>query len=71
MAYTQQDLDELQAALKRPEQAVTFQGRRTEFRSVDEIQKAIATVQSDLARQSGRRVRRVVTFQNDESDGTL
>ncbi len=71
MAYTNDQLLALQAALADPTQEVMFMGRRTVFRSVDEIRKAIADVQAGISSQSSRRVRTVKTYQNDENDGTL
>lgn len=50
MAYTQADLDALQAALASPEHRVRFSdGREVQYRSIGEIQQAIGTVTSDLA----------------------
>ena len=57
MAYTQSHLDALQEALSRGTLPVTFEGRSMTYRSVQELQRAIAVVQSSLNQQSGKRVR--------------
>ena len=57
MAYTQSHLDALQEALASGTLTVTFEGRSMTYRSVQELQRAIAVVQSSLNQQSGKRVR--------------
>ena len=57
MAYTQSQLEALQEALASGMLTVTFEGRTMTYRSVQELQRAIATVQSALNSQSGKRVR--------------
>ncbi|MDX2150904.1 MAG: hypothetical protein SFV54_09230 [Bryobacteraceae bacterium] len=57
MAYTQGHLDALQEALASGTLTVTFEGRSITYRSVQELQRAIAVVQSSLNQQSGKRVR--------------
>ncbi len=53
MAYTQADLNRLQAAVADPARKVRFDdGREVEYRTMQELNSAIATVSSDLARQS-------------------
>ena len=60
MAYTQTQLDALRAALASGELSVSHDGRRVEYRSIAELERAISTVQSALAVQSGRKpVRRI------------
>mgnify|MGYP000022268659 CR=1 FL=1 len=44
MAYTQAHLDALEAALVKGEKRVTFGDKTVEYRSVDELQAAIAAV---------------------------
>ena len=45
MAYTQSHLDALQEALASGTLTVTFEGRSMTYRSVQELQRAIAVVQ--------------------------
>jgi hypothetical protein len=49
MAYTQTQLIALEAALASGTLRVTFEGRSIEYRSVDELKKAIAEVKAGLA----------------------
>ncbi len=57
MAYTQSQLEALQEALASGLLTVTFEGRTMTYRSVQDLQRAIATVQSDLNSRAGKRVR--------------
>ena len=52
MAYTQEQLDALQAALARGEKRVTFADKTVEYRTVDELKDAIREEQADLHRQA-------------------
>jgi hypothetical protein len=52
MAYTQSDLDALQAALAKGEKRVTFGDKTVEYRSVEELQAAIRAVKRDLFEQA-------------------
>lgn len=52
MAYTQEQLDALQAALAKGEKRVTFADKTVEYRTVEELRLAIREVQADLYRQS-------------------
>lgn len=52
MAYTQADLDALQAALAKGEKRVSFGDKTVEYRSVEELQAAIAAVKRDLFEQA-------------------
>jgi len=52
MAYTQEQLDALQAALAKGEKRVTFADKTVEYRTVDELKVAIREVQADLHRQA-------------------
>ncbi|WP_240097645.1 phage head-tail joining protein [Thermomonas flagellata] len=52
MAYTQADLDALQAALAKGERRVTFGDKTVEYRSVEELQAAIAAVKRGLFEQA-------------------
>jgi len=49
MAYTQADLDNLNAAIVGSELEVEYQGRRVRFRSVAELRAAYDHVKSELA----------------------
>ena len=53
MAYTESQLEALEAALASGTLRVTFEGRSIEYRSVDELKKAIA----DPARPRSRVIR--------------
>lgn len=48
MSYTQTQLDALQDALASGELRVSYDGKTVEYRSVDELSKAIKIVQSGL-----------------------
>ncbi|MGK0674249.1 MAG: hypothetical protein ABWU16_06260 [Halothiobacillaceae bacterium] len=52
MAYTQADLDALQAALAKGEKRVSFGDKTVEYRSVEELQAAIRQVKRDLFEQA-------------------
>jgi hypothetical protein len=53
MAYTQAHLDALEAALVKGEKRVTFGDKTVEYRSVDELQAAIARGQARPLRAGG------------------
>mgnify|MGYP002789874751 FL=1 len=52
MAYTQADLEALQAALAKGEKRVSFGDKTVEYRSVEELQAAIRQVKRDLFEQA-------------------
>lgn len=52
MAYTQSDLDALQAALAKGEKRVSFGDKTVEYRSVEELQAAIRQVKRELFEQA-------------------
>ena len=52
MAYTQSDLEALQAALAKGEKRVSFGDKTVEYRSVEELQAAIRQVKRDLFEQA-------------------
>lgn len=61
MAYTQTQLEALQAALASGELEVSHEGRRIRYRSIAELEQAIARVQAHLTVQSGKKpVRRIL-----------
>jgi hypothetical protein len=49
MAFTQTQLEALEAALASGTLRVSFEGRSLEYRSIDELKKAIAEVKAALA----------------------
>lgn len=60
MAYTQAQLEALEEALASGMLRVSFEGRSMEYRSVEELKKAIAEVRAGLAAQQGMPRGRVV-----------
>ena len=52
MAYTEEQLGALEAALARGEKRVTFGDKIVEYRSVEELQQAILAVKRDLYEQA-------------------
>lgn len=52
MAFTQTDLDNLNAAIVGSELEVEYQGRRVRFRSVAELRSAYEHVKAELAQTS-------------------
>ena len=52
MAYTQSDLDALQAALAKGEKRVSFGAKTVEYRSVEELKDAIREVKRGLLEQA-------------------
>lgn len=53
MAYTTTQLAALQAALASGELRVTFEGRSVEYRSIEDLMKAIAVVEDALNAAAG------------------
>jgi len=52
MAFTQTDLDNINAAIATGELSVEVNGRKVVYRSVDDLLKARAVMQADLASSS-------------------
>lgn len=52
MAYTEEQLTLLEAALAKGEKRVTFGDKTVEYRSVDELKEAIRAVERGLAEQA-------------------
>lgn len=52
MAYTQADLEALEAALAKGEKRVTFGDKTVEYRSVAELREAILAVRHELERMN-------------------
>lgn len=62
MAYVQADLDNLQAALVGGVLSVEYAGRRTTFRSMDDLQRAIDVVSRALSPATAVPARTVGTY---------
>jgi hypothetical protein len=60
MPYTTAQLDALKRALATGERRVSFGDKTVEYRSVEELQSAIRTVETDLARQAGAMPKRQI-----------
>jgi multidrug resistance efflux pump len=60
MPYTTAQLDALKRALATGERRVTFGDKTVEYRSVDELQSAIRTVEAELARHTGAPAKRQI-----------
>ena len=54
MAYTEDQLTALEAALAKGEQRVTFGDKTVEYRSVEELKEAIRAVERGLAEQAAQ-----------------
>ena len=54
MTYTTTELDALKRALATGERRVSFGDKTIEYRSVEELQAAIRTVETENARNSGK-----------------
>ena len=52
MAYTEEQLSVLEAALAKGEKRVTFGDKTVEYRSVEELRQAIQAVERDLYEQA-------------------
>ena len=66
----QADLDTLNAAKARPEKVVQFpDGRRVQYRDMDELLKAIAATEEELRKASGGTASRVRFAQHKRGDG--
>jgi hypothetical protein len=57
MAYTQDQLDALEAALARGERRVTFADKTVEYRSVEELKAAIREVKRSIGQSAKRQIR--------------
>lgn len=60
MSYTTTQLDALKRALATGERRVSFGDKTVEYRSVEELQAAIHTVEAELARAAGTRAKRQI-----------
>ncbi len=60
MSYTTNQLDALKRALATGERRVSFGDKTVEYRSVEELQEAIRTVEAELARSAGTPAKRQI-----------
>lgn len=67
MIYTVTHLDALKRALASGERRVSFGDKSIEYRSVDELQAAIRTVESALARVTGTHSVRQIRITTDKA----
>ncbi|MBV6795032.1 phage head-tail joining protein [Xanthomonas euvesicatoria] len=66
MAYTTTQLDALKRALATGERRVSFGDKTVEYRSIEELQIAIRTVEAELARGIGRSAKRQIRVTTDK-----
>ena len=67
MAWTQADLDTLEAAMVSGQRRVRLNGREVEYHSIDQMVKARDLIQSSINRESG--VRRPTAYRARTSKG--
>lgn len=60
MTYTSAQLKTLRKALATGERRVSFGDKTVEYRSIEELQAAIRTVESEIARSTGAPVKRQI-----------
>lgn len=60
MSYTTTQLDALKRALATGERRVSFGDKTVEYRSIEELQAAIRTVEAELARDAGTSSKRQI-----------
>ena len=60
MTYTTTQLEALKRALATGERRVSFGDKTVEYRSVEELQAAIRTVEAEVARNAGARPKRQI-----------
>lgn len=60
MTYTTTQLEALKRALATGERRVSFGDKTVEYRSVEEIQTAIRTVETEIARNAGASPKRQI-----------
>jgi hypothetical protein len=58
MAFTQEQLDALRGALANGVRRVRFSDREIEYRTIDELNAAIAAAEADIAKASGTPIAR-------------
>ncbi|HMU16199.1 MAG TPA: hypothetical protein PKC95_02020 [Thauera aminoaromatica] len=60
MSYTTTQLDALKRALATGERRVSFGDKTVEYRSIEELQAAIRTVEAEIARSAGASAKRQI-----------
>ena len=60
MSYTTTQLDALKRALATGERRVSFGDKMVEYRSIEELQAAIRTVEAEIARNAGASPKRQI-----------
>lgn len=60
MSYTTIQLDALKRALATGERRVSFSDKTVEYRSIEELQAAIRTVEAEIARNAGASPKRQI-----------
>ncbi len=60
MSYTTTQLDALKRALATGERRVSFGDKTVEYRSIEELQAAIRTVEAEIARNAGASPKRQI-----------
>ena len=60
MSYTRKQLDALKKALATGERRVSFGDKTVEYRSIEELQAAIRTVEAEIARSTGAPAKRQI-----------
>ena len=68
MAWTQTDLDTLEAAMVSGQRRVRLNGREVEYHSIDQMAKARDLIQSSINRESGA-ARRPTAYRARTSKG--
>ena len=66
MPYTEQQLQALRDALANGVRRVTFGERTVEYRSVEELQEAIAAAEAELAKTSGTPITRQIRVSTEK-----
>lgn len=59
MAYSQTDIDTLKAAVASGEKRVRFADREVEYRSIEELLKAISVAEAEVSESAGTRRRHI------------
>jgi hypothetical protein len=59
MAFTQTDIDTLEQAAASGEKRVRFADREVEYRSIDELLRALALARSEVQSTAGTRTRQI------------
>ena len=68
MTYTTTELDALKRALATGERRVSFGDKTIEYRSVEELQAAIRTVDTEIAGNPGKSLVRYLRFKSRQAN---